>query len=106
MKRPTTLLAAVAAACAAGAALAAGLEVGQKDKEFTVKKLTVKVGDAVSFPNLDPFFHNVFSLSPAKTFDLGSYGKGETKSITFDKAGNIEVECAIHPSMKMVIEVK
>ena len=106
MNRRITLAAALAAACAAGAVLAAGMEVGQKDKEFTVKKLTVKVGDSVSFPNLDPFFHNVFSLSPAKTFDLGSYAKGETRSITFDKAGNIEVECAIHPSMKMVIEVK
>jgi len=81
-------------------------EVGQKNKAFTVKKLEIKVGDTVSFPNHDPFFHNVFSLSEVKTFDLGSYKKGETKKITFDKSGSIQVECAIHPKMQMTIEVK
>ena len=87
-------------------ALAAEYEVGQKNKAFTVKKLEIKAGDTVSFPNHDPFFHNVFSLSETKTFDLGSYKKGETKKITFEKAGTIQVECAIHPKMQMVIEVK
>ena len=60
---------------------------------------------AVSFKNEDPFFHNVFSLSDAKTFDLGSYPKGQSKSVTFDKPGTVEVECSIHPEMKMLIEV-
>lgn len=86
--------------------LAAEHEVGQKNKAFTVKKLEIKKGDVVSFPNHDPFFHNVFSLSELKTFDLGSYKKGETKKITFDEAGTVEIECAIHPKMQMVIEVK
>ncbi len=85
---------------------AAEFEVAQKNKAFTVKSLQIKVGDEVSFPNQDPFFHNVFSLSPEKTFDLGSYKKGETKKIVFDKAGTIQVECAIHPKMQMTIEVK
>lgn len=81
-------------------------EVGQKDKSFTTKSLTVSVGDTVKFVNNDPFFHNVFSLSDAKFFDLGSYPKGESKSVTFDQAGTVEVECAIHPEMLMTIEVK
>ena len=81
-------------------------EVGQMNKAFTVKTLKIKVGDTVSFPNQDPFFHNVFSLSPVKTFDLGSYPKGETKKLTFDKPGKVEVECAIHPNMQMIIEVQ
>lgn len=89
----------------AGQALAAEHEVAQKNKQFTVSDLTVKVGDTVSFPNQDPFFHNVFSLSPAKTFDLGSYKKGETKKVVFEQAGKVDVECAIHPSMRMTINV-
>jgi plastocyanin len=81
-------------------------EVAQKNKAFTVSELNIKAGDTVSFPNQDPFFHNVFSLSEVKSFDLGSYKKGETKKIVFDKPGVIEVECAIHPKMQMKINVK
>lgn len=77
--------------------------VAQKNKAFTVKTLQVKVGDTVHFENDDPFFHNVFSLSDTATFDLGSYPKGESKSVTFEKPGKVEVECAIHPNMKMVV---
>lgn len=106
MKRFAALATALAATATCGLAGSASHEVGQKNKSFTVEKLTVRVGDTVDFPNLDPFFHNVFSLSPAKTFDLGSYAKGDSKKVTFDKQGTVEVECAIHPNMKMTIEVK
>jgi len=81
-------------------------EVSQKNKTFSVKTLKIKKGDTVSFPNQDPFFHNVFSLSPAKTFDLGSYPSGETRKVTFDKPGTVDVECAIHPHMHMSITVE
>jgi plastocyanin len=80
--------------------------VSQKGKAFTVKKLTVKVGDSVKFVNDDTFAHNVFSLSAAKSFDLGSFGGGGSKSVTFDKPGKVEVECAVHPDMRMDIEVQ
>lgn len=90
----------------ATAALADEFEVAQKNKQFTVKELKIKAGDTVSFPNQDPFFHNVFSLSPTQTFDLGSYPKGETKKVTFDKPGQVDVECAIHPNMQMTITVE
>lgn len=80
--------------------------VGQKNKQFTKKKLVIKSGDKVRFTNEDPFFHNVFSLSPLKTFDLGSYPKGQFREVTFDEPGKVEVECAIHPHMRMTIEVK
>jgi len=79
--------------------------VSQKGKAFNVKTLKVKVGDAVKFVNEDPFSHNVFSLSAAKNFDLGTYPQGGAKSVTFDKPGTVEVECAIHPDMQMVVEV-
>lgn len=81
-------------------------EIAQKDKKFSQKNLTIKVGDAVNFKNEDPFSHNVFSLSDPKTFDLGSYPQGQSKTVTFDKAGTVEVECAIHPDMKIDIEVQ
>lgn len=77
----------------------------QKNKAFSESALNVKVGDVVHFKNDDPFFHNVFSLSDAQFFDLGSYPQGESKPVTFEAAGTVEVECAIHPDMKMTIEV-
>lgn len=80
--------------------------VSQKGKAFSIKKLKIKVGDTVKFVNEDPFSHNIFSLSPAKSFDLGTYPQGGAKSVTFDKAGTIEVECAIHPEMTLSIEVE
>ncbi len=89
-----------------GSTALAGEVVAQKDKRFSVDSLTVSVGDSVEFKNEDSFFHNVFSLSDAQMFDLGSYPQGESKSVTFEQAGTIEVECAIHPSMQMVITVK
>jgi len=80
--------------------------VSQKNKAFSTKKMTIKVGDSVKFVNDDSFAHNVFSLSAAKSFDLGSFGNGGTKTITFDKPGKVEVECAVHPDMRLDIEVK
>jgi plastocyanin len=92
-------------------AYAADYTVEQKDKAFVYNgakgaTLKIKVGDVVNFKNMDPYFHNVFSLSDAKLFDLGSYPQGQFKSVTFDKPGTVEVECAIHPQMKMTVEVK
>jgi plastocyanin len=82
------------------------LVVDQKDKQFSKKAIKIKVGDSVEFRNSDPFAHNIFSLSDTKSFDLGSYAQGQSKKVTFDKPGTVEVECAIHPNMRMVIEVE
>jgi plastocyanin len=87
-------------------AQAAEFSVAQKNKAFAVSRLEIGVGDVVHFPNQDPFFHNVFSLSETKTFDLGSYPSGESKSVLFDKPGQVDVECAIHPEMHLVILVR
>ena len=90
------------------AVLAASSEhvVGQKNKAFSAATLKVKVGDTVSFRNDDPFFHNIFSLSEVQSFDLGSFPQGQSRKATFTKPGTVEVECAIHPQMKMVIQVE
>lgn len=85
---------------------AGSYEVGQTNKKFTVSALTVKVGDTVSFKNNDSFFHNIFSLSDAALFDLGSFPQGDSRSVVFDTSGVVEVECAIHPSMQMKITVE
>lgn len=98
----TALLVSLFASAQAGAA---EFVVTQKGKAFSTRKLQVKVGDTVKFVNEDPFAHNVFSLSDAKSFDLGSYSQGGSKTVTLDKPGTIEVECAVHPDMRMVIEV-
>jgi plastocyanin len=87
-------------------AFAETVEVGQKDKAFTVTELTIKKGDTIRFINMDPFFHNVFSLSDAKLFDLGSFPQNDHRDIVFDEAGIIEIECAIHPSMLLEVMVQ
>ena len=79
--------------------------VGQLKKVFTVPVVKAKVGDTVTFKNDAEFAHNVFSLSSVQEFDLGSYKKGEVRSVKLTTPGTIEVECAIHPEMKMKIEV-
>ena len=79
--------------------------VGQAKKAFTVGVLKAKVGDTITFRNDDEFAHNVFSLSDVQSFDLGSYKKGDVRTVKLTAPGTIEVECAIHPEMKMKIEV-
>src|SRR3569832_2592663 len=101
----------VPAVLLAGALAAAEFTVDQHNKTFEKdcakkEKLTIKAGDTIHFRNMDPWFHNEFSLSELKTFDLGSYPQGQQKPVVFDKAGTVDVECAIHPQMQLVVEVK
>ncbi|HLK48784.1 MAG TPA: hypothetical protein VKT49_11650 [Bryobacteraceae bacterium] len=77
--------------------------VEQKDRQFFPDMLVVPAGSTVSFPNLDPIFHNVFSLSKAKEFDLGNYPKGRTRTVTFSKPGIVFVNCHLHANMAAVI---
>jgi plastocyanin len=107
MKLRTIALIVPCIALFTGGVAQAGQEhlVTQKNKSFSMKKLTVKVGDTVKFVNEDSFAHNVFSLSAPKSFDLGSFGNGGSKSVVFDKPGKVEVECAVHPDMRIDIEV-
>lgn len=90
---------------AAAPALAEEVVVSQKNKSFSTKKLKQTVGESIKFVNEDGFAHNVFSLSAAKSFDTGSFGNGQARSVTFDKAGAVEVECAVHPDMRLDVEV-
>lgn len=96
-----------ALACSLSAGvLASELLIDQKDKQFSKKAVKIKVGDVIEFRNSDPFAHNLFSLSDVKSFDLGSYPQGQSRKVTFDKPGKVEVECSIHPDMQMTVEVE
>lgn len=91
--------------------LAREITIDQQNKTFLmnnakVEAITVNQGDTVHFTNKDPWFHNIFSLSDLKTFDLGSYPQGESRPVTFDKKGVVEIECAIHPNMFLEVTVK
>lgn len=79
--------------------------IDQKDKAFSKSYIKIKVGETIDFRNGDPWMHNVFSLSEVQSFDLGSYPRPQAKRVLFEKEGKIDVECAIHPQMHMVVEV-
>lgn len=85
----------------------AAAKVSQKNAKFDPPMTVVTIGQAVSFPNDEdkPIDHNVFSTSPAKRFDLGLYGPGKEKTVTFDKPGPVFLFCSIHRYMDGVIFV-
>jgi plastocyanin len=71
----------------------------QRGRMFAPRIMAVPVGSTVSFPNFDPLFHNVFSLSKTRPFDLGIYKNGESRAVTFDKEGMVQLGCNLHASM-------
>jgi len=80
-------------------------ELAQQDRRFDPDLVVVPAGSTVSFPNMDPIFHNVFSLSKAKSFDLGNYAQGKTRTVVFPRPGIVFVDCHLHPNMSAVIVV-
>jgi plastocyanin len=81
-------------------------EMPQKNIAFAPDLVAVRVGTAVEFPNMDDMYHNVFSYSKAKRFDLGRFRKEEKPgAITFDKPGVVNVHCEIHDRMRGVVLV-
>lgn len=81
------------------------VELRQQHETFVPRLAAVTIGSTVDFPNDDPFFHNVFSLSSAATFNLGRYPRGRTRSQTFTKPGVVKVYCQIHSHMSATILV-
>jgi plastocyanin len=82
-------------------------QLAQKDLTFVPSLLPVRVGTKVEFPNLDDTYHNIFSYSPAKRFDLGRYRPDERPIPTqvFDKPGLVILRCDIHEHMRGLILV-
>jgi plastocyanin len=77
----------------------------QRNETFVPHVLAIVAGSVVDFPNNDRTYHNVFSLSKTKSFDLGRYAAGKSKSIRFDKPGIVRVFCDIHSHMSAFILV-
>jgi len=84
---------------------ATSADLHQEHETFIPHTLAVTRGSRVGFPNDDPFFHNVFSLSSAATFNLGRYPRGATRTVTFTRPGLVKVYCDIHSQMSATIMV-
>jgi plastocyanin len=80
-------------------------KLNQQDARFQPDVIVVPVGSTVEFPNLDPIFHNVFSLSKAQPFDLGYYPQGHSRNVKFNNPGVVQVYCHIHANMYAAIVV-
>ena len=77
----------------------------QRNRSLNPDLLVIPIGSKVDFPNLDPIFHNIFSLSRSQSFDLGYYPQGHSRSVNFSHAGIVQVYCHVHPNMYGVIVV-
>lgn len=84
---------------------AARTSIAQRDEAFVPRVAAITRASTVEFPNFDPYFHNVFSLSRGATFDLGRFRKGEKRERAFNQAGLVKVFCAIHSEMSATIMV-
>jgi len=79
--------------------------IEQRNTRFEPDLAVIPVGSSVQFPNSDPIFHNVFSLSGTRSFDLGYYPKGDSRTVKFDRSGIVQVYCHIHTNMYAAIVV-
>jgi len=80
-----------------------GYEVNQKDIKFSIPFKVIKPGDHIIFSNKDNVVHNIISLTEGFVFDLGLIQPGKSKEIRFGEEGVVDVQCAIHPEMKMTV---
>ncbi len=77
----------------------------QQGARFQPDLIAIPIGSSVEFPNSDPIFHNVFSLSKTQPFDLGYYPKGQSRTVKFNHPGVVQVYCHIHANMYAAIVV-
>jgi len=86
-------------------AFAATEVIHQQGRAFSSESISVKKGDAVTFLNDDTVPHNIMSASKGNEFNLGSQAPGTSTDVSFKEAGDVQVICAIHPRMKMMVKV-
>lgn len=79
--------------------------VEQRGRQFAPRVLVVPVGSTVAFPNFDAVYHNVFSRSETKPFDLGIYKGGQSRELVFDKEGLVRIGCNLHANMSAFVVV-
>ena len=80
-------------------------QLAQSNQAFVPRVLVIGVGGHVDFPNQDPIYHNVFSLSPVRRFDLGKYPRGRSRRVQFPRPGLVNVYCDIHSDMEAFVLV-
>lgn len=106
MKRVTLIVAAVIlVALAASAGTGADVKIVQKNKAFSTSAMTIKAGDTLTFVNDDQVTHNVYSVTPGFAFELRTQSPGHADAVPFPRAGVLDIECAIHPRMKLKLTV-
>ena len=79
--------------------------LAQRDESFVPRVVAIAAGSSVDFPNFDPIYHIVFSVSPARRFDLGKYPRGQSRTVRFTRTGLVNVFCDIHADMAAFIIV-
>jgi plastocyanin len=89
----------------ANPASAQATNMPQINRRFDPDIVVIPMGGSAIFPNMDPIFHNVFSLSKAKSFDLGNYPKGDMRTVMFPNPGIVFVNCRLHPNMAGAVVV-
>ena len=102
--RSTVLVGALAVG--AGIAVAAEFTVVQRNQDFSVRELQVRVGDRVTFVNGDNVTHNLYSETKGLEFEIELQPPGRSDVVTFARPGTVEVKCAIHSAMKLRVDVK
>jgi plastocyanin len=86
-------------------AVAANQVIHQQGRVFSSESVSIKKGEALTFLNDDSVPHNIISTSKGNEFNLGSQAPGTSTDVTFKEAGDVQVICAIHPRMKMMVKV-
>lgn len=81
------------------------VEIRQRGETFIPRVVAIPIGSEVSFPNDDPIYHNVFSLSRPRSFNLGRYPRGHTRHVKFERPGIVKVFCDIHSHMSATVMV-
>lgn len=81
-------------------------KITQSDKMFSQMDIKIKVGDTLTFVNADEVTHNVYSVTPGMGFDLQRQAPGASSKVPFAKEGTAEVQCSIHPKMKLLVHVQ
>ena len=84
---------------------AADFTITQKNKAFSVSQIAIKVGDRITFVNDDSVNHNVFSMTKGSEIDIVQR-PGRSDAVRFTQPGTVEVECAIHPDMRLEVQVR
>jgi len=105
MMRTSTLIALAILSGLSTGALAATEVIHQQGRVFSSEGIKVKKGEAVTFLNDDSVPHNIMSTSKGNEFNLGSQSPGNSTDVVFKETGEVAVICAIHPRMKMTINV-